>query len=185
MYYNININLKIYYDKIYYMLNLIFELNKIINYENNYTNSEQSYLIKKCLSEYNIDELIKICDEYINKKNIIGNKIEINNNYYTKFILTDTTIYSLILIKWNKDVSSKIHDHPDNGCIVRLLKGELKEECYKSYNNILTHLYDSNVTKGNFSYKEGKKVLHKIIAISESISLHVYVPGLYKLNIYD
>ena len=38
--------------------------------------------------------------------------------------------YEIYLICWNKKQISKIHDHPENGCILKVLKGELIEYRY-------------------------------------------------------
>jgi hypothetical protein len=143
---------------------------------------DHAHEIQKLLSEYKTDELIELCEDYIIKNNITSDKIEINNNHYMKHYIISTNKYSLILIKWNKDIESKIHDHPEGGCIVRLLGGKLKEE---SYTCDMNNISQRTLYSGNFSYMKGKTILHRIIAIEDSISLHVYIPGLYKPIYYN
>jgi hypothetical protein len=137
--------------------------------------------VKKNLYEYPHKELLKICEDHIVKDNILPKKIENKNNFYEKFYLFENNNFSLILIKWNKNCETRIHDHPEKGCIVRLLNGELIEEIYNSKLNKI----DSQFLKiDNFGYKSGSKILHKIIAQNNAISLHVYIPGFFSAKYY-
>ena len=138
--------------------------------------------VSKNLYIYDVDKLIDLSNEWcIQKKCIKIQKVENDGNYYEKYCLFENESFSLILIRWNKDSFSKIHDHPDKGCIMRVLKGSLKEETYTPKLNLIS----TNLLKEDkIGYKKGNKILHKIIALQESISLHVYIPGNYKTNYY-
>ncbi len=138
--------------------------------------------VNKILFEYDSENLIDLCNDWIDKNKLIKKEKIINeNNFYEKYYLYENENFSLVLIKWNKDSSSKIHDHPEKGCIMRILKGSLKEETYSlKLNKISVNI----INKDKIGYKQGKKILHKIIAIEDTISIHVYVPGYYKANIY-
>ncbi len=138
--------------------------------------------VNKILFEYDSENLIDLCTNWINKNKVLKiEKISNENTFYEKYYLFENTNFSLVLIKWNKDSSSKIHDHPDKGCIMRILRGSLKEETYSlKLNKISINI----INKDKIGYKQGKKILHKIIALEDTISLHVYIPGCYKATIY-
>jgi hypothetical protein len=95
--------------------------------------------------------------------------------------LFENESFSLVFIKWNLNSFTKIHDHPDKGCIMRVLNGSLKEETF----SLRLNLISTNVlTDDKIGYKKGNKILHKITALKDSMSLHVYIPGYYKVNNY-
>jgi hypothetical protein len=130
--------------------------------------------IKKILEQLNnniLDELLKY------------NFIDIINiNGYTKYIIYSSDIFDMILIKWNKNKESKIHDHPERGCVMKILSGKLCEETYDS--NI--KLLDKQILNvNNIGYRISNKILHKIIALHDTYSLHVYIPGKYKPKYYN
>lgn len=118
-------------------------------------------------------------------KNLGFNNEEFNNNItfkkndYCKSILYRDDKYEIILICWDANCETKIHNHPKNGCIMKILEGNLLEECFdKTYNNIRTNNYEKN----DVSYIHDDLYLHKIINSNQkSISLHIYSPP----NFYD
>ena len=149
--------------------------------------------INKVLFFYDLDKLMELCNEWIGKNKHIKiervERVEMvervekidNNNFYEKYYLFENKSFSLVLIKWNLNSSTKIHDHPEKGCIMRVLKGTLKEESY----SLRLNLISTNIlTEDKLGYKKGKRILHKIIALEDSISLHIYIPGFYKANYY-
>lgn len=137
--------------------------------------------VQKNLFLYTYMDLLNICEKYIINKKIIPKRIEHNNKFYEKFYLYENKNFSLILIKWNKDCESRIHDHPDKGCVLRILNGELLEE---SYTPKLNKINSVSLKLDKIGYKVGSCVLHKIIAKEDSVSLHVYIPGFYTPNYY-
>jgi hypothetical protein len=138
--------------------------------------------VNKILFENDSDSLIDLCNDLIDKNKLIKiEKISSENNFYEKYYLYENANFSFVLIKWKKDSSSKIHDHPDKGCIMRILRGSLKEETYSLKLNKISEII---LNKDKIGYRQGKKILHKIIALEDTISIHVYIPGYYKANIY-
>jgi hypothetical protein len=160
------------------MNKLINDLHLSVQYQDNFDIYNN---IRKTLVKYNFEDLLKICVNYIIDKNIIPIKIDGTNNFYDKFLLFENKEFSIVLIKWNKNTETKIHDHPSKGCVLRLLSGKLNEEIYTSK---LVFLKTNILNLDNISYRIGNNIIHKIIAIEDSISLHIYVPGYYKPNLY-
>ena len=137
------------------------------------------YLINK-ISNNIIDKSSNItnCIKYVN--NYVSNDwLELKNNFplennkkYYKHIIFKNNLCELILIKWDKDTISKIHKHPKNGCIMKLLEGSIREERYCD-----KEIYQvNNIKENSTSYMHDILGEHRIIALEESYSLHLYSP---------
>ncbi len=89
----------------------------------------------------------------------------------------------VLIICWNVNQHSGIHDHPENGCIVKVLDGSLQELVYmRTDNGIGTmELAKTNtMDKNDVSYQRGSDGLHDIVNGSVvAVSLHVYSPPNY------
>ena len=137
-----------------------------------------------------MDNLLKLIDSKINHQNLITLYDDFNNfkftnweeyidkfksspnKSYQKYILIKTDVYELILIKWDKGSETKIHSHQENGCLLKILKGKLKEERF--LNELI---YKSAIIKENMtSYMHDILGEHKIVAEEDSYSLHLYSP---------
>ena len=154
---------------------LIENINNLCNkYQSEYEIFILYIEIKKILLQLNnniLDELLNY--DYVDTINI---------NDYTKYILFSSNLFDIILIKWNKNSESKIHDHSEKGCFMKILSGKLCEETYDT--NI--KLLEKNILNiNNIGYKISNRLLHKIIALDDTYSLHVYVSGKYKSIYYN
>ncbi|KAL3774210.1 hypothetical protein ACHAW5_008535 [Stephanodiscus triporus] len=52
-------------------------------------------------------------------------------DYTRNLIATDDETYTLLLLCWNPGMSSPIHDHPCDGCWVRVCEGKIRETRYE------------------------------------------------------
>lgn len=142
-----------------------------------------------------ITNLIKTL-QFHNKSNIVGlvsnvQKLDLKKyhweqykkivpNTYNKTVIFRDNKFEIILISWDKNSKTKIHNHPSNGCIMKILEGELLEEIYdtKTKEKIGVNKY----VEGNTSYIHDDLYYHKIINGNENTySLHIYSPP----NFYD
>ena len=134
--------------------------------------------IKKLLNNINSDKLLDELNNYSFINTVI---IQNSNDTYTKYIIYSCDDFDIVLIKWQKDSFTRVHDHPDKGCIIKVLSGELIEECYDNYLSLMNF---NVLTKNMIGYKIGKKVLHKLICKKEAVTLHIYIGGKYQPNYY-
>lgn len=58
--------------------------------------------------------------------------VDMNRNYTRSLISTDHQSYTLALLCWNPGASSRIHDHPCDGCWMRVIHGQVRELLYKN-----------------------------------------------------
>ena len=127
---------------------------------------------------------ITINDLDLNINTIFNNEEIVSNDFrYIRKKLASNNNFDVYLIKWLPYCESAIHDHPENGCIYKILDGEIIEEVYsKNLNVIDTNYY----IKSNFGKIHDDIGYHKMINKSnkECISLHVYSPSNYKTNNY-
>lgn len=128
--------------------------------------------IKSNLFTYFNSQVIEYCE-----KNILY-----TSGKYNRIKLYDYSndLFEIILICWDTNSESKIHDHPENGCALRLMKGCLEEHLYDSELR-LKQIYKFNAN--NTSYMENSMGYHKIKCIKKAMSLHIYSPPSHKMKI--
>ena len=90
----------------------------------------------------------------------------------------------MYLITWQKDSISKIHDHSENGCLMKILEGKISENLYDSN---LNHIKNNIYYKDNIAYIDNLIGYHSIknIHTKPSYSLHIYSPTNYKTKYYN
>lgn len=108
--------------------------------------------------------------EYCKKKAIFY-----NDKKYNKIKLHDYSndLFEMILINWDESAETPIHDHAQNGCVLCLLNGELKETIF---NKNLSMSYGTLYKPMCVSYMDNYIGYHKIKCIKKATSLHIYSP---------
>ena len=85
------------------------------------------------------------------------------------------------MICWDTDQGSPIHNHADNGCVLKVLEGELLETQYKSLVDYEEPTKITHVTAGMSSYIDNGIGVHKIESPGQqTVSMHIYSPPKYK-----
>lgn len=109
------------------------------------------------------------------------------NQNYKRNIVSRTGLLDVMVICWNNKQESGIHDHPEGGCLLRVMQGTLTEEVYLLEDEQPKKTKVNHVKVDDISYKIGASGLHNIInpEDSKSVTLHLYSPGSYTPNFYD
>ena len=105
---------------------------------------------------------------------------------YCRKILWRNNLIEVILIKWPAGVISGIHDHPKNGCILRVLQGKIKEDSY--VNRASPKLTTTKTLKANqIAYQQGNEGLHNITnpTKNDTYTLHIYSPPNYRPKFFS
>jgi len=100
---------------------------------------------------------------------------------YSRNTLFRNDFFEIIFITWGAKSKSPIHDHPENGCILTVLDGNLIEERY----NPQGELYSNNFLKsGDIGYMENYIGKHRITNPNDRnvYSFHIYSPSGYYDN---
>lgn len=144
-----------------------------------------SNLINVISNEFKENKKLIKLKELINSYNGTDYKEYVNDDcdsYYRNKVYSND-MFEIYIITWKGNKESKIHDHPENGCILHVLEGELKEEIY---NSDLEHIKTNIAITKSTSYIEGNKILHKIInnTNQNTVTLHIYSPPNHKIKCY-
>jgi cysteine dioxygenase len=109
------------------------------------------------------------------------NYVSFNKNKYTRNLVKKDNNIEIIIICWNEGQISGVHDHPKNGCLMKVLEGMLKEDIYYVNNKITKYKHSKVGILNDIFYQEGSTGLHNIVNYkNKTITLHVYSPPNYK-----
>jgi hypothetical protein len=144
----------------------------------------------KILMNCNIKDAIEL-DEYItewdikNDKSIIeminrmkGMYINDTGKYYRNRLFKYDK-YEIVLIYWCPYSYSRVHYHPNGGCIMKILEGYLDIDIYDDSDySTIQNIASKMRTEGNIEYMRGKHGIHRISNENNgeyAISIHIYV----------
>lgn len=92
-------------------------------------------------------------------------------------------LYGMYLVVWNPFCETSIHNHPEGGCLMKVLDGKIIQ--HKFSNNEMLKCAD-NLNCGDISYINDNIGLHRIVnnTMKYAYSLHLYSPALdeYKIK---
>lgn len=109
-----------------------------------------------------------------------------SRNYTRNLISTDHETYALMLICWNRGKYSPIHDHPSDGCWVKVIQGFVHEVRYQRDGPTLVETANTVLTSG-VTYMDDSLGLHKIgnpHAEVDAITMHLYSPPYEKCRVW-
>jgi predicted metal-dependent enzyme (double-stranded beta helix superfamily) len=110
-------------------------------------------------------------------------QIEFDSQTYKKKLLKRTSNYEVFLICWKSGQQTSIHDHPDGGCWMRVVRGSLQETTYMTPN--LEEVGERILGPGDLGFQCGSDMVHRILALEDTVSLHVYYPPGYAARKYS
>jgi len=148
-------------------------------------------LKKELIKVYNTtNDTIHIIDTYsfIIKYNGVDWKkyININKEKYNRHVFYTCDEFDIIIITWAPGQFSPIHNHPSNGCFVKILHGEIMETKYNI--NTLEKTSEYLRQTDNISYIDDTQTYHKMHNICQKthcVSLHIYSPGNHKPTFFN
>jgi len=101
-----------------------------------------------------------------------------NDRIFEKRKIFQSNSFEIFLIFWPKDFCKDFHKHPNNGCILKVINGQLLEIIKENEYSPIEKQYLRDI--GSTSYIDNYKGTHKIIALEDSLSIHIYSPpGFY------
>lgn len=133
----------------------IFKMNKDKYFEN----------VKNALSKYNGNDWKKY--------------IKINKKSYNRYLYYSSCEFDLIIITWSSGNKCKVHNHPENGCFVRIMDGNISEEHYDT--KTLKKTEENKYAKNDIMYIDDTINYHRMCNNNNQpcITLHIYSPGNY------
>lgn len=93
-------------------------------------------------------------------------------------VLVHSEVMKLTLIKWPPGKSSKIHGHPEGGCIFKVLDGVLTEARYDTSDQLRSQ---SVLFKSAVNYIDDQMGFHKVSNNTDGVaySIHLYTYSRY------
>lgn len=114
------------------------------------------------------------CSEHLDNLIIDKNKITFNNENYQRHLIYANNDYAIFVISWSAGQSVSYHSHSSNGCLFRLISGMMQET------RLLKNDKEEEIIlipESGSRYIDNSIAIHKILALEDSISLHVYSPA--------
>jgi len=99
-----------------------------------------------------------------------------NKPYTRNLISTDDKTYTLLVLCWNPEQESPIHDHPCDGCWLQVLEGGIREVRYDKQLNRTSQMDYQH--EGDLSYITDNVGYHKVGNPTQkpAVTLHLYAP---------
>lgn len=111
--------------------------------------------------------------------------VKFDNEKYVRNNVYSNEYIDILIICWGNNQSSRVHDHPEKGCLMKILDGTLQEDLYVKRETSYLFIKSNTLEKDSIAYKESTNCVHDIIAINNrAVSLHIYSPSGYKPNYY-
>lgn len=129
-------------------------------------------------------DALEIISNYDFTKHIPQNTVHNEKKGYNKFLFYKSSKYDIYFIYWNAYSETLFHNHSENGCVMKILYGQLVEERLSKKDNIITETIMKPYT---VSYIENNYAIHKIKEKTgnPALSVHVYFPGGFKTSYYN
>ena len=99
---------------------------------------------------------------------------------YNKELVCRTDNFDIFIISWKRGQCTKIHDHPTQGCLMKMLEGRLNENLYQHKDDKITYVTSNLLDTNGIAYREDKVILHEILALTDAVSMHIYSPSGYQ-----
>ena len=131
--------------------------------------------LRRYIEEWNTKDDKTIIEIIQNMERLYINEI---GTYYRNTVFKFDK-YEIILIYWCPYSHSRVHYHPNKGCIMKILQGYLDIDIYDDSDfSTIQHLSSIIRNEGEVEYIKGKHGIHRISNDTNgwyAISLHVYV----------
>lgn len=111
------------------------------------------------------------------------NEVKYNTDKYNRILIGQNEYVDVMLLCWGTNQNSGIHDHPNDGCLLKVLDGCLTEHKYTLKNGIPVETSKRTLNVDGISYMKGGQ-LHDIHPEEGAVSIHIYSPSGYHPNFY-
>ena len=110
--------------------------------------------------------------------------IQLNPYNYSRCKVYDDPMFDIHIITWYNLQSSPIHNHANNGCLSKILTGDLTELIYNP-DDLRKPIQFNHHKLNKISYIDNKIGYHKIKNNDDiTVSLHIYSPPKFKTKYF-
>jgi cysteine dioxygenase len=109
--------------------------------------------------------------------------LSVDSSSYKRNLVLETDSVQLLVLCWKPGQGSKIHDHGNSNCGIRVLCGNADETLYGGTVAEPVELSTKQHGVGDVTANDGK-LIHKVENRSEDllVTLHIYSPPLIRMN---
>lgn len=109
-------------------------------------------------------------------------RVKFDTRKYTREILFKNKDFELILLGWLPHQKTTLHNHPEQGCVAKVLSGTLEETSVSKEDDAVI----TDLREGDIVYN-GRSDIHQIKnkSAENAVSLHLYSPGKYVVYFGD
>ena len=110
-----------------------------------------------------------------------------SDDCYTRNCLARCDEFEFILICWDGNCKTKIHDHDGQNCWVYQVDGKLREVRFEGPENNLEVYSDNILDEGEVSYMNDQMGYHRIENPSDkrAMTLHIYAKPIEQCKVYN
>jgi predicted metal-dependent enzyme (double-stranded beta helix superfamily) len=120
------------------------------------------------------------------------NYAQFSPTHYTRNPVTRTSKCELIVMGWQPNQSTFIHDHGTSDCWMLVLSGHMNETVYAvpddpdvKYDIEMRPIISADYSIGEVGHISNQVGIHEIgTSGTQSVTLHVYAPPLEKIRLY-
>ncbi len=149
------------------------------------------HLLQELANEkYDSEEALTILSNFFAEHRLNPADFPIRQKSYTRTILLkEKTGFEIMIARWDRGAVTPIHGHPRYSMIY-VIEGELSERFYIREKKRLMEISTLSYRAGDYSYYNGDQgtfdnAIHKITAIKNSLSLHIYSDDGLKGEVYS
>lgn len=146
-------------------------------------------ILKKSVSVMPPLQMVKALQRLIVTDKEIAEHAFFNEHRYSRNVVTRDKDFEILIICWKSGQRSLIHDHGESFGVVKVLKGILTESVFiPAFNGMIKAMGSKDYQSGDVQI-EDHSTIHQVSNLrpeqDNAISLHVYVPPLNRMKIYE
>ena len=109
-----------------------------------------------------------------------------NEDNYTRNLIHLNDKFHLLILCWQQDQYSPIHNHGGRDCSMYVIEGSVQENIYQLKQNSLINCQINIHNKGDNSYIIDSMGMHSLKCVSNrALTLHLYAKPIDKYHIFD
>ena len=122
--------------------------------------------------DWPLEELLKIAP------------IPVEQNPYGRAVLHRSNLGEVLLMGWRKEMFCMPHDHGDSYGFVCFLKGSFVEQSWNWFEGDLIVKTERSISAPEV-ITISKNSIHNMKSVDDGLSLHIYLPEINKMRVYD
>lgn len=144
--------------------------------------------LRQTVSTISKHDLVELLQQLVVTEREISQYATFREHRYTRNVVFQDKTFEIVMICWKSGQRSLIHDHGNSFGAVKILQGVLTESVFElAPNGMIKPCSSRDFQTGDIQI-ENQFTIHQVSNLQPppltTISLHVYVPPLARMNLY-